>query len=157
MFEPDAERDLTLSCTLAAPRQAIWRCWTEPRLLVRWFTPAPVETLRADIELRLGGRFHVTMRLPDGKEIDSSGCVLLVDPERRLVFTDTMQQDFRPSPEPFFTADIHLADDGAKTTYIARALHADAEARKRHEEMGFYDGWRKAAQQLEAVASGLTR
>lgn len=150
-----SDADLTLVRTLAAPRQAIWRCWTEPRLLTQWFAPAPAQALSAVMQPRLGGQFAVVMRLADGSEVEARGCVLLVDPERRLVFTDTMRQDFRPAREPFFTADIHLADDGAKTIYTARAMHADPETAQRHKDMGFHDGWDRAATQLEAVARGL--
>lgn len=149
------DTDLLLTRTLAAPRQAIWRCWTEPRLLTQWFAPAPAEAVSAVMQPRLGGLFAVVMRMPDGSETEARGCVLLVDPERRLVFTDTMRQDFRPAREPFFTADIHLADDGPRTIYTARAMHADAATARRHVEMGFHEGWDRAATQLEAVARSL--
>jgi uncharacterized protein YndB with AHSA1/START domain len=57
---------------------------------------------------------------------------------------------------PFMTAEVLFEDAGAgKTRYTARAMHWSAEARKEHEEMGFHEGWGKAADQLEALAKTL--
>lgn len=151
----DASSDLEFSRRLDAPPGAVWRCWTEGPLLRRWFAPAPVEVLEAEIQPRSGGRFHVVMRLPTGETIPSEGCVLLADPERRLVFTDALSANFRPSSKPFFTADIHFAPEGAGTQYTVRALHSDAADRARHQSMGFADGWGKAAQQLADLARHL--
>ena len=48
-----------------------------------------------------------------------------------------------------------LADDGAGTRYTARCLHKDDADRKKHEEMGFFDGWGTMIQQMEEVAQSL--
>ena len=150
-----SELDLVLTRRMAVAPARVWRCWTEPELLKQWFAPKPVETREAVLDLRPGGRFYTLMVLPDGTEIGGDGCVLVVEPERRLVFTDCLGPGFRPNVEPFFTAEITLAPDGDGTFYTARAMHATAERRARHEEMGFHDGWGAAATQLEALADGL--
>ena len=48
---PTGGRDLEISRLLQAPRAAVWRCWTEPELLKRWFAPAPWTTPEAEIDL----------------------------------------------------------------------------------------------------------
>ncbi|SER80829.1 Uncharacterized conserved protein YndB, AHSA1/START domain [Tranquillimonas rosea] len=149
------EFDLTLARHLDAAPDLVWRAWTDADLLRQWFTPAPVTVREAVIDPRPGGRFYTCMRLPDGTEIASEGCILSVEPERRLVFTDAMTEGWRPAPSPFMTAIITLAPDGQGTAYGARVLHADAPARDRHAEMGFERGWGAAADQLEAVARSL--
>ena len=57
--------------------------------------------------------------------IEAAGCILLVDPERRLVWTDALTAGFRPSGGGFMTADIMLTPDGSGTLYRVRALHKD--------------------------------
>ena len=53
------------------------------------------------------------------------------------------------------TAIITLQDEGAGTRYIARVLHKTAEEARKHDEMGFEEGWGTAIQQLDKVAAGL--
>lgn len=149
-------RDLILSRRLAAPAAAVWRCWTEPELIVRWFTPAPWQAVAAEIDLRPGGVFATVMRSPEGQEFPNTGVILEVDPGRRLVFTDAYRPGWEPVEAPFFTAIIEMSDEGAGATdYVARARHWTVENRKRHEEMGFHPGWNTAADQLEALARSL--
>jgi uncharacterized protein YndB with AHSA1/START domain len=50
---------------------------------------------------------------------------------------------------------IEVSDEGEKTRYVVRALHWTEEARKQHEETGFYQGWKQTAGQLEALARSL--
>lgn len=159
MTPMNPELDLEISGTLAATPAQVWRCWTEPALLVQWFAPKPVVTREAVIEPRPGGRLFTVMVLPDGTEIAEDGCILDAQPQRRLIFTDTLQAGFRPASAPGlgFTAVISLAAEGDGTRYKARALHGDAATRRRHAEMGFHDGWGAATTQLEALAATLPR
>jgi uncharacterized protein YndB with AHSA1/START domain len=147
--------DLILTRRMTVSPARVWRAWTEPELLKQWFTPKPVVTREAVIELKPGGRFYTVMVLPDGTEMAGDGCFLVVEPERRLVFTDCLAPGFRPAAEPFFTAEIVLEPDGAGTLYTARAMHANADTRRKHEEMGFHDGWGTAATQLEELLAKL--
>lgn len=153
---PAAERELTLERRLDAPAGAVWRCWTEPALLTRWFTPAPWVTVSAVVDLRPGGRFATVMRSPEGEEFPNEGVFLEVVPVRRLVFTDAYAAGWFPSAKPFFTGIVEMTDDGAGgTTYVARARHWTEEDKTRHAEMGFHPGWNAAADQLSALARTL--
>lgn len=152
----DDPRDLFLELTLDAPRALVWRCWTEPDLLTRWFTPAPWTTHDVDIDPCSGGRMNVVMRSPDGEEHRHAGLYLDVVPGERLVFTDAYAEGWLPAEHPFMTAIVTLADagDGA-TAYTARVRHWTTEDRDKHVEMGFKDGWTAAARQLEELARSL--
>ena len=151
----DALHELTLTRLIAAPRSVVWRCWTEPELIKQWFTPRPWTTPVVETDLRPGGASYMLFRGPGGEEFPNRGVYLEVVPEQRLVFTDAYVAAWVPSAEPFMTAIISLADADGRTRYEARVRHWSAEAMRRHEEMGFHDGWGKAADQLEAVASRL--
>jgi len=149
------DRELVLSLVLDAPREKVWRCWTEPELLKQWFTPAPWTTPHAELDVRPGGSNLVVMRSPEGEETPHRGVYLEVMPFEKLVFTDAYTGAWEPSPDPFFTAVLTFEADGEKTRYTARALHWTAENCRKHAEMGFEPGWTQCARQLEALARTL--
>ena len=97
------DRELVLDRLLDAPRRNVWRCWTEPELITRWFAPAPWTTPRAEVDLRPGGASRVVMASPEGEEFPSNGIYLEVVPNEKLVFTDAYVGGWRPSEKPFFT------------------------------------------------------
>ncbi len=147
---------LLLERRLAAPRAAIWRCWSEAALLQQWFCPKPWWVEAADMQLRPGGRFNLTMCGPDGERMPSQGCFLEVSPGRRLQFTDSFSEGFRPLAEPFMTGVVEFSDtDDGATLMRWSARHASVESAEKHLTMGFEPGWNAAADQLEALAASL--
>lgn len=151
----DPERDLRIERLMKAAPKAIWRCWEEPDLLRRWFTPPPVEVVELHHDLRPGGQACVVMKLPDGTLMPNDGSFLLVERHRRLVFTDALLAGFRPSGAGFMTADTRLEPKDGGTLYSAHVMHATPEARAEHEQMGFHDGWGTTFEQLDALAASL--
>lgn len=149
-------RELTLNLTLDAPRDKVWRCWTEAELLMQWFAPKPWSTVSADIDLRPGGRMNVVMRSPTGEDVPTTGVYLEIVPPERLVTTDAYTEGWLPSQNPFMTSVVTFADAAhGQTAYRAVVRHWRTEDRKTHEDMGFHDGWTAAARQLEALARTL--
>lgn len=149
---------LSLARILPVRRELVWRAWTEPELLVRWFCPRPYRVDRCALDLRAGGRFHTHMVGPGEWESDNEGSYLEVVPGERLAFTDLLHADWTPSPAPglSFTATIQLEDAGeGGTKYTAIARHASADARAQHLRMGFHEGWGVATDQLVEVAGRL--
>lgn len=153
---PADDRELVLARIIDAPREAVFRCWTQPELMVQWFTPAPWKTVSAEMDLRPGGGSLIVMESPEGQQFPNTGVVLEVVPNEKLVFTDGYTAGWEPSQNPFFTAVLTFEDAGdGKTRYIARARHWTGENAKKHEEMGFHTGWGVCADQLEALAKTL--
>lgn len=149
------DRELVLTRLLDAPREALYRAWTEPELIKQWFAPKPWTVADARTDVRPGGETSVTMRSPEGEEFPSAGVYLEVVPNEKLVFTDAYGAGWQPSRKPFFTAMVTFADEDGKTRYIATARHWTAEDRQAHEAMGFHQGWNLCADQLEALARTL--
>jgi uncharacterized protein YndB with AHSA1/START domain len=144
----DPKLDLVLERVIDVPRELVWKAWTSPEHIPHWFVPKPWSLAKCELDLRPGGMFSFTMLSPEGKEFPNSGCYLEVTPMQRLVFTDTLLAGYRPAPNPFFTAILTLEDKGKGTRYIAEAIHGNPENSKKHEEMGFFDGWGKVVDQL---------
>ncbi|TWT90766.1 hypothetical protein Mal64_11630 [Pseudobythopirellula maris] len=154
--EIDPELDLVLERVVDVRPELLWKAWTDPEHLKRWFTPKPWETVECEIDLRPGGVFSTTMRSPEGEVLPANpGCYLEVVENRKLVFTDALGPGFRPKASPFMTAVVLFEPDGTGTRYTAIAMHADEEGRQKHEEMGFLTGWGKALDQLVEFAKSL--
>ncbi|MDO5647563.1 SRPBCC family protein [Paracoccus sp. (in: a-proteobacteria)] len=150
--------DLIFDTVLDAPRDRVWRCWTEPRLLEQWFCPKPWTVTDAVIDLRAGGEFSTVMHGPDGECFANTGVFLAVDPGRRLVFTDALTPELHPGARAFMVVHVTLSDagpDGTHTAYHARAMHWTEQARDEHRAMGFHQGWGIAAEQLQELARSL--
>ncbi len=144
----DPALDLVLEREIDVPVDLVWKAWTTPSHLKEWFAPKPWAITSCEIDLRPGGAFRTTMRSPEGQEFPNQGCYLEVVPNERLVFTDTLLPGFRPAPEPFFTAVLELTSQGSGTRYKAIAIHGNQDTRKRHEEMGFHEGWGTVVDQM---------
>lgn len=151
----NATHELSITRLISAPRALVWRCWTEPELIKQWFTPRPWTSPVVEIDLRPGGANYMLFRGPNGEEFPNRGVYLEVVPQQRLVFTDAYVEAWVPSGEPFMTAIVSFSDEDGGTRYEARVRHWTEEAMKRHESMGFHEGWGKATDQLEEVAKGL--
>jgi uncharacterized protein YndB with AHSA1/START domain len=154
--KPDPRLDLLLERVVDVPPDLVWAAWTRPEHIKKWFTSAPWTTVDCEIDLRPGGIFRTVMRSPEGQEFPNAGCFLEIVKNRRLVWTCALAPGYRPSRRPpddlAFTAIIALEPQGSGTKYSALVMHGDEEGCKRHEEMGFHDGWGKALDQLVAHA-----
>ena len=153
--QPSHINDLVLTRLLDAPADKLYRCWTEPALLVQWFVPEPWSVARVDVDVRPGGRSLVVMRSPEGQEVPNDGVYLEVVPNRKLVFTDAYRAGWIPSDKPFMTAIVSFEPLGDQTRYTATVRHWNEQDRKTHEDMGFHTGWGICADQLEALARTL--
>jgi uncharacterized protein YndB with AHSA1/START domain len=150
-----ADHELVLTRLIDAPREKLFRCWTEPELILLWFTPPPWKTIAAELDLRAGGASVITMQGPDGTRMPNRGIYLEVIPNERLVFTDAYTSAWVPSGKPFMTGILTFEDEDGKTRYTARVRHWSAEDCAAHEKMGFHQGWSVATDQLAALAATL--
>lgn len=152
----DPKLDLVLERVVDVAPELVWKAWTEPERLKRWFTPHPWKTVECEIDLRPGGQFRTVFQSPEGKTFPNVGCYLEVVLNTRLVWTDALLPGFRPAAKPGFptgpqfkfTAVITIKPEGKGTRYRAVAMHSDEAGRNQHEKMGFADGWGKALDQL---------
>lgn len=160
MTPPDQgtqEFTLEIERVIDAPRDVVWRCWTQPDLLMRWYCPAPWKVTQAEIDVKAGGRMNCIMEGPnDGERHEIIGMLLEVVPHERLTFTDGYSEGFIPRPDPFMTGYVRLSDHGdGKTKMVWGARHTSAEAKRKHLEMGFEQGWNAAAGQLDELAKSI--
>ena len=148
-----ADRELVLTRLINAPREKVYRAWTDPELLKQWFAPKPYTTPIVEIDVRPGGSAYFVMRGPDGKDLPNRGVYLEVVPNEKLVLTDAYVKAWEPSEKPFMTLILTFEDEGGKTRYTARVRHWTVADRETHEKMGFHGGWSLCTDQLEALVA----
>jgi uncharacterized protein YndB with AHSA1/START domain len=80
---PVIPNELRMSRVFNAPRPLVWKVWTDPLHLARWWGPFGPENTSAEIDFRVGGEFRVLMKAPDGQVVPAAGEFLeIVEPER---------------------------------------------------------------------------
>lgn len=155
--------DLKLEKILDAPRDLVWRAWTDPEHIKRWWAPRPYQTPEVEIELCPGGIFRTLMTGPDGFHEEGAACILEAVPGARIVWTSALGPGYRPNVFPSdgcgafpFTA-IHTFEDAGEgqTRYTATVLHRNAADAQAHAAMGFDSGWGTCAEQMAEVARSL--
>ncbi len=133
-------RDLVLTRLIHAPRERVYRAWTDPTLITQWFTPPPWKTTKAEMDLRAGGSSLIVMQGPEGQEMPNRGVFLEVVPNQKLVFTNAYTSAWEPSEKPFMTVVLTFEDEAGGTRYTARVRHWTLEDLKAHEADGLPPG-----------------
>ncbi len=157
MHKVNLELDLVLERVTDVKPEIIWKAWTRPEHLKRWFVPAPWTIADCEVDLRPGGIFKTIMQSPEGEKFPNLGCFLEIVENKKLVWTNILLQGFRPAKSVISGADLPLTAiilieaHGKGSKYTAIVMHQDAEGRKRHEEMGFHQGWGQCFDQLVAL------
>ncbi|OWV93169.1 polyketide cyclase [Rhizobium sp. R72] len=145
----EAQHELVLVREFDAPREKIFKAWTDPVLMKEWFVPRPWSIADAKLDVRPGGSNLIVMRSPEGQEFPNRGVYLEIVENEKIVFTDAFTSSWVPSEKPFFVGIILLEDLGnGRTKYTAKARHWTAADKEQHEQMGFHEGWGKCADQL---------
>jgi uncharacterized protein YndB with AHSA1/START domain len=149
-----ATNELSVTRLIKAPRAAVWQAWANPEKFRRWWIPAPIECRVEKMDLKPGGGF-VTLMKEEGGEFEPhlEGCFLDIAPQERIVFTTALKEGWEPvEPWLTLTSIITMADEAGGTRYVARALHKNPEDSRKHEEMGFEEGWGTTIDQLAKLA-----
>ena len=85
--------ELIITREFNAPRELVWKAWTEPEQLKKWWGPKGFTSPFSRIDLRVGGKYLHCMRAPDGKDYWSTGVYQEVVPPKRLVATDSFADE----------------------------------------------------------------
>jgi uncharacterized protein YndB with AHSA1/START domain len=96
--ESNREQVVSVRQLFRASRSFLFRAWTDPALLARWFGPTGWTIERCEVDAHTGGSWHAWFRRPDGTIVDVGGVYSEVEPDRRIVFSwDTNPEDARES------------------------------------------------------------
>lgn len=88
---------LVVRRTIRATADRLFEAWTRPAQLKQWWGPEGVECVDAEIDLRLGGRYRIANRLPNGKILWIAGVFEVIEPPHTLVYTWALEPIAGPS------------------------------------------------------------
>ena len=141
-----SEREIATTRVLDAPRDVVWRAWTDPEQVVRWWGPKGFTTTIEEMDVRPGGVWRHTMHGPDG-----------TDYPNRVVFLEVREPEClaylhgEPGEPDHFFATVILDDEGGKTRLSMRSLFPSAADRDRvAEEYGAVEGMESTLDELAA-------
>ncbi len=142
------ETSVQLRRTFAAPRQKVFRAWTDPEELTKWFAPGDDFTTKVpELDLRPGGSYRIEMHSPAGNVHCVVGTYREVSPPNRLVYTwRWLDKDMS---ETLVTVEFH--DRGGQTEVVlTHELFPTPEWREQHAH-----GWNGCLARLERLAGSL--
>jgi uncharacterized protein YndB with AHSA1/START domain len=148
--------ELSITRYIDAPPETVYRTYTERT--EEWFAPKPWKTRVIAQELRPGGRSSIEMTGPEGESHPGEGVYLEVVPNERIVFTNVFTAGWMPKTGMDSECDfptvavVTFEPEGSGTRYTARVRHWDEDAVRKHEAMGFEQGWAICAAQLAELA-----
>lgn len=137
----DTPTELRLERTFAAPPARVFDAWTNPEVLRRWWTAAPDgDTPLAEVDLRVGGGYRLTMRGPQG-EFTVFGRFEAIEPPDRLVYTWAWEE--MAPMDTLVTVEFRAEGDGTRVVLTHTGLPSE-EQRAQHEH-----GWHAVLDSLE--------
>lgn len=138
------DRVLRISRRLKAPRALVFKVFTDPAHLVRWFGPEGFTVAECKVEARVGGKFYVDMRSPEGKPHRISGRFQAVDVHSRLVMTWAWLDEVdKPGHETLLTLTFEKIGDETEMLLLQERFQ-DVETRDSHNQ-----GWQSCFNCLE--------
>jgi uncharacterized protein YndB with AHSA1/START domain len=137
------DRRLRIVRTFAAPREAVFRAWTDPKTLVKWWGPKGYTCPDCAMDVREGGRWRTVMRSPEGTNHAVGGVYRKIVPPRLLTFTWAWSTDGTPGHETVIT--VELNERGKMTEMVfTQETFEDVGARDRHSH-----GWNSSFECLD--------
>jgi uncharacterized protein YndB with AHSA1/START domain len=139
---------LNLARTYPVAPEKVWRAWTDPQAVKKWWGPGPGEPVAvAELDVRVGGRFRIVFGGPKGTDHEVQGTYLEVLPHRKLVFTWTWPNT-TPERESVVTIVFKAVDAGTALDFRHEQLF-DEKVRDDHKR-----GWTGSLDKLEAYLKG---
>src|SRR5262245_51143434 len=148
MSEPDLLR-LVVRRVIPASRKRLFDAWTTPSQLESWWGPRGVRCVRAEVDLRVGGRYRIDNQLPDGRVVIITGEFLAVEPPAELIYT------WRVGPGEVMDERItvQFIGHGAETEVVIIHERIGGERKREEHEVG----WNGCLDGLAAFVGPATR
>jgi uncharacterized protein YndB with AHSA1/START domain len=153
LTETQSEREIVITRVFNAPRDLVFKAWTEPKHIAQWWGPRGFTTRVDKMDFRPGGAWRYVMIGPDGTEYPSKGIFSEIVPPEKIVSSDEFDEGF----EKVINVDLPrgivvtvlFEDLSDKTKITLHITHQSKEDRRKHEDMGVIAGWNESFDCLE--------
>jgi uncharacterized protein YndB with AHSA1/START domain len=148
---PDTARELTITRLFDAPPELVFRCWTDPDHLAKWFGPTGFTAPSVTTNAVEGGAWRICIREPGGAEHWAGGVYVEVVPPERLVFSFRWEEQ-EGEPEDTLVTITFAGRDGKTEMTFHQSGFVAARSRDGHVE-----GWRESFADLATHLEGAKR
>lgn len=145
------DEQILITREFSAPKHLVYRAWTTPELVKRWWSADMGDTTVAEIDLRVGGTWRYVMVTSDGFEVGFHGEYREIVPNELIVSTEVYEG--MPEGESLNTATFTEVD--GRTTLAILVQHQSQAHRDAHISSGMEVGMQKSLDSLEQVALSL--
>ena len=145
------DTDILMTREFNAPRRLVYKAWTTPELIKRWWSARRGVVTTADVDLRVGGKWRWVMMTDRGFEVAFHGEYREIVPNERLVFTEI----FEGMPDAAAVTSLTFTEKDRRTTLTILVQHEKKEHRDAHINSGMEAGMQDAMDLLEGVAISL--
>jgi uncharacterized protein YndB with AHSA1/START domain len=146
-----ADEQILITREFNAPKELVYKAWTTPELVKRWWNARRGEVTIAEIDLRIGGAWRYVMVTDDGFEVGFHGEFREIVPNERIVATEV----YEGMPDAEAVNTVTFAEADGRTTLTILVQHSKKEHRDAHIESGMEAGMQDAFDLLEEVAVSL--
>jgi uncharacterized protein YndB with AHSA1/START domain len=146
-----ADDQILITREFDAPRHLVYRAWTTPELVRRWWSGNRGEVTIAEIDLRVGGTWRYVMRAHGEFEVGFHGVYRELVENERIVSTEV----YEGAPDAEALNTLTLSEDGGRTTMAILVQHQSRANRDAHVNSGMEGGMNEAMDKLEEVARSL--
>jgi len=146
-----ADDQILITREFDAPKHLVYKAWTTPELVERWWHANRGEIKSIEIDLRVGGGWRYVMETPDGIEVGFHGEYRELVPDERIVSTEV----YEGFPDGVAVDTLTLTEEDGRTTMTVLVQHMSKQHRDAHIESGMEDGMQDAFDLLEQVAASL--
>jgi uncharacterized protein YndB with AHSA1/START domain len=146
-----SDTQILITREFAAPKHLVYRAWTTPELITRWWSGDRGTVTSAEVDLRVGGTWRYVSMADAGFEVAFHGEFREVVPNERLVSTEI----YEAMPEGVALNTITFTEHGGRTTLTVLVEHESKQTRDLIIEYGMEDGLQEALNHLEQVAVSL--
>lgn len=144
-----SDREVAFTRVLNAPRELVFRAWTEPELLKRWlYGPEDWPFTRCEVDLKVGGKLRFEWRHVSGQVMGMSGVYREIARPERLVFTEIFDDDWTGG-ETLCT--LTFVEHAGKTTCTQNVLYSSHAARDGALQTAMADGMGQSFDRLEKI------
>lgn len=156
-------KEIRITRTFDAPKDLVWRAWTDPELLVQWWGPRGFTSPVCKIDLKVGGTYLYCMRSEDGQDFWSGGVFKEIVPMKKIVCTDYfadkdgnkltpqtygMDENFPEEMDIVVTFEEQM---GKTTLTIVYPIPDDFKIREALLKSGMEAGWNESLDKIEEV------
>ncbi len=145
------DKQILITRRFDAPKRLVYKAWTTPELVKRWWSGSRGETTIAEIDLRVGGAWRCVMVTDEGFEVAFHGEYREIVPNERIVSTEV----YEGMPEGEALNTVTFTETEGRTTLTILVQHESKEARDAHIASGMETGMQEGLDLLEQVAVSL--